>query len=119
MSKIFHPLLALIASATDKELAKYVEYLKHENKILRSRLPKQVHTTHEERSTLLKYGNPLIRDTPTIAGLLKAHGFATRMIGKWHLGWHMDMSSGRARFDFDRPLTGGPVGPRSRAGPTR
>ena len=56
MTKIFHPLLALIASASDKALAKYVEYLKHENKILRARLPKQVHTTTEERKTLLKYG---------------------------------------------------------------
>lgn len=27
MSTIFHPLLALIASATDRELAKYVESL--------------------------------------------------------------------------------------------
>ena len=42
MSKLFHPLLALIASATNNKLAKYVDYLKHENKILRSRLPKQV-----------------------------------------------------------------------------
>ncbi len=31
MAKIFHPLLALIASATDRELAKYMEYLKAEN----------------------------------------------------------------------------------------
>ncbi len=61
MSKIFHPLLALIASATDNELAKYVEYLKHENKILRARLPKQVHTTEEERSKLLKYGKAVGR----------------------------------------------------------
>lgn len=56
MKRFFHPLLALIASATDKELAKYVEYLKYENKILRSRLPKQIHTTREERITLLKFG---------------------------------------------------------------
>lgn len=56
MTQIFHPLLALIASATDSELAKYVDYLKQENKILRARLPKQVHTTVEERKTLLKYG---------------------------------------------------------------
>jgi len=28
MTKIFHPLLALIASATDRELARYLEYLK-------------------------------------------------------------------------------------------
>lgn len=61
MSRLFHPLLALIASATDNELAKYVEYLKHENKILRARLPKQVHTTVEERQTLLKYGKVIGR----------------------------------------------------------
>lgn len=56
MARYFHPLLALIASATDRELAKYVEYLKYENKILRARLPQQIHTTTEERNTLLKYG---------------------------------------------------------------
>jgi len=47
MAKIFHPLLALIASATDRELAKYVEYLKAENKILRARIPGQIHFTRE------------------------------------------------------------------------
>ncbi len=56
MAKIFPPLLALIASATDRELAKYIEFLKQENKILRARLPKQIHTTTRERETLLKYG---------------------------------------------------------------
>ena len=49
MNNIYHPLLALIASATDNELAKYVEYLKNENKILRARIPGQIHTTYEER----------------------------------------------------------------------
>ncbi|WP_296455562.1 hypothetical protein [Rubinisphaera sp.] len=43
MAKIFHPLLALIASTTDRELAKYVEYLKAENQILRARIPGQIH----------------------------------------------------------------------------
>ena len=61
MNKIYHPLLALIASATDNELAKYVEYLKHENKILRDRIPGQIHTTYEERQTLLKYGKAVGR----------------------------------------------------------
>jgi putative transposase len=49
MTRIFHPLLALIASATDRELAKYVQFLKEENKILRSRVKGQVHTKPEER----------------------------------------------------------------------
>jgi len=61
MSRIFHPLLALIASATDKELAKYVEYLKEENRILRARIPGQVHTRPDERERLLKYGKVIGR----------------------------------------------------------
>ena len=57
--KIFHPLLALIASATDKELARYVEFLKEENKILRARVPGQIHTRPDERSRLIKLGKAL------------------------------------------------------------
>lgn len=61
MTRIFHPLLALIASATDRELAKYVEYLKEENKILRARIPGQVHTRRHERERLLKFGKVIGR----------------------------------------------------------
>ncbi len=61
MTQIFHPLLALIASATNNELARYVEYLKKENKILRARIPGQIHTKPEERERLLKYGKVIGR----------------------------------------------------------
>ena len=61
MTTIFHPLLALIASATDRELAKYVQFLKEENKILRARVPGQVHTRPAERERLLKFGKALGR----------------------------------------------------------
>lgn len=37
MTKVFHPLLAPIASATESELAKYVQYLKEENRVLSTR----------------------------------------------------------------------------------
>jgi putative transposase len=57
--KVFHPLLALIASATDRQLARYVEFLKEENKILRSRLPGQVQTKPGERQRLLALGKAL------------------------------------------------------------
>src|SRR5262249_17913559 len=43
VAKIFHPLLALIASAADRQLARYIEYLKVENKILRARIPGEIH----------------------------------------------------------------------------
>ena len=61
MAKIFHPLLALIASATNNELAKYIEYLKEENKILRARIPGQIHTTKPERERLIKFGKAIGR----------------------------------------------------------
>ena len=61
MSKIFHPLLALIASATDRELAKYVQFLKEENKILRARVPGQIHTRPAERERLLVFGKAIGR----------------------------------------------------------
>ena len=60
-AKIFHPLLAMIASATNNELAKYVEFLKEENKILRARVPGQIHTKPEERTRLLKLGKAIGR----------------------------------------------------------
>jgi len=61
MTQLFHPLLALIASATNNELAKYVEYLKEENKILRARIPGQIHTKPAERERLLKFGKVIGR----------------------------------------------------------
>jgi len=61
MAHLFHPLLALIASATDRQLAKYIQYLNEENKILRARIPGQIHTTRSERKRLLKFGKPIGR----------------------------------------------------------
>ena len=61
MAKLFHPLLTLIASATDRELAKDVQFLKEENKILRSRLGTEVHTRPDERQRLLLFGKALGR----------------------------------------------------------
>ena len=55
MAMIFRPLLALIASAADRELAMYIEYLKEENKILRARIPGQIHTKPSERERLMKF----------------------------------------------------------------
>ena len=59
--RIFHPLLALIASATESELAKYVQYLKEENRILRARIPGQIHSRKSERDRLLKFGKAIGR----------------------------------------------------------
>lgn len=69
MAKLLHPLLLLVARATDLELARYVEYLKAENRILRAKLPKQIVVTVAERERLLALGlqvGPAIKELITI-----------------------------------------------------
>lgn len=75
MAKIFHPLLSLIASCTDRELAKYVQFLKEENKILRARIPGQVHTKPEERNRLIEFGKALGRAVEELITIVSASTF--------------------------------------------
>ena len=57
MARIFHPLILLLARATQREMAQMVDYLKTENRILRRKLPKRVEVTAEERAQLVKRGS--------------------------------------------------------------
>ena len=75
MIEIFHPLLALVASATDKELARYVEFLKEENRILRSRVKGQIHTKPDERERLLALGKPLGKAIEELLTIVKPSTF--------------------------------------------
>ncbi len=63
MIKLFHPLLTLIATASNNLLAKYLPYLKNENRILQVRILGEIHTRPQERAQLLKYGKPLRKTT--------------------------------------------------------
>jgi putative transposase len=56
MRNVYTKLLLLIAGATQKELARHVQYLKVENQILRSKLPARVLVTLQERNRLVRFG---------------------------------------------------------------
>jgi putative transposase len=59
MRKLLQSFLLFLSAATDKELARMVEFLKEENRILRERLPRHVAVTPQERNRLLKLGRKL------------------------------------------------------------
>ena len=59
MYTLFHSLVTLLATATDSQLRRSIQFLKEENAILRARLPAEIHTLPGERERLLKFGLPL------------------------------------------------------------
>ena len=70
MTNVFQSLLLVIAGATQKELARQVKYLKVENEILRSKLPKRITVTPKERNRLVRFaqklGGKVLRQLTTI-----------------------------------------------------
>ena len=60
MSRIFQPLLFLIAQSTHQMLARQLEFVMAENKMLRERVPrKQIRLRESERGRLMKLGEAL------------------------------------------------------------
>jgi len=59
MTRMFQSPLVVLAAATERRLAKYVQFLEAENRMLRGRLPKRLVVTPQERRQLLKLGQPL------------------------------------------------------------
>jgi hypothetical protein len=77
MANLLHPLFFVLAYATDKQLAKYLEYLKVENRILRNKLPKRI----------------------LGVGILHLGQFAgQRRLRTWHNSWDRTRSAQQARI---------------------
>lgn len=56
MRWLYEPLLLILASSTDSDLAKQVEYLRAENQILRTKLGKRPYLAEPEKRLLVKLG---------------------------------------------------------------
>ena len=64
LTRILHPILALLTSATRPDLFRQVVYLKVENRILRARLPERLVATGQEKRRLLRFTHASIRRMP-------------------------------------------------------
>jgi putative transposase len=56
MPRLLQPLRFFLATVTDRELGRMVEYLKEENRVLRSKLPAKITVTPRERGRLVNLG---------------------------------------------------------------
>ena len=74
MASIIHPLLTLLASCSRQELAGQVRYLKAEHRILRTKLPKRLELSNDERRTLVRHGKQL---GPRIKELISIVSYST------------------------------------------
>jgi putative transposase len=96
----FHSFFQLLATATDKVLARYLQYLKSENHTLRAKLPKRLTLTPEERRRLVKFGKPLgpaIKDLITIV--------SPRTFARWVSGETKAKGKSSAEPKLGRPRT--------------
>ena len=83
MKTLLHPLLLLVARATDKELVRMVEYLKAENRILRGKLPKRINITPGERTKLVKLGKRLGGKIKELITIVSPRTFARWVSGEF------------------------------------
>jgi putative transposase len=92
MIKLYQSFLFLLASATDRELARHIQYLTAENRILRSKLPRRLALTERERQRLIKFGRPLGAALRHLISIVVPRTFA-----RWLNGARGPEQSGRRR----------------------
>lgn len=97
MSRLFQPLLFLLARCTRHELIRQIEFLKAENEILRKRVPKKhIVLKPDERDRLMKLGAALgskLKHTITIVG------YST------YLRWQRNKTNNEPAKKMGRPKT--------------
>lgn len=66
--------------------------------------------TRLQRNVLGPFSQPLIGEKQlTVPAMLRAQGYATACIGKWHLGWGWAKPGDGGNRDFTKPIPEGPT----------
>jgi putative transposase len=99
MTTIWHSFLLLLARAADRELAKMVQFLKVENQILRSKLPRRIAVTLPERRRLVKFGRALGSAIHTLLTIVSPRTFLRWVNGETAAA--RKRKSGRRRTEAD------------------
>lgn len=96
--RMVHPLLFLLARSDHTEMARQIQFLKEENRILRSKLPRRITVTKKERMRLVRLGLPLGSGIERLIRIV-----SPRTFGRWVKGFCEP--SRRAKGRPGRPRT--------------
>ena len=108
MQRLLQPFLLLLASATDKELAKVVQFLKAENEQLRSRIPGRITLTTAERARLLNLGKSVGKGIKDVITIVSPRTFARWLAARAPRRSRSGRSLPRSPADRRRPRTSAP-----------
>lgn len=100
MGRLLQPLLVYLSVATDRELARQIQFLKEENRILRGRLPDRITVTPQERRRLVKFGRGLGAAIQELITIVSPRTFA-----RWLSGEKRPSRTKRADAKPGRPKT--------------
>ena len=82
MRRFINPLLFWAAQSRRADLIRQIQFLKIENEILRSKLPKHIRMTRQQRSRLLRFGEPLGRAINQVISIITPGTFLRWLRGK-------------------------------------
>ena len=85
MGRLLQPLLVYLSVANDRELARQVQFLREENRMLRGRLPERITVTLQERRRLIKYGKGLGPAIRELLSIVSPRTFARWLSGEGEL----------------------------------
>jgi len=76
MVTLFNRLVYHLAGADENQLRRQIEFLRAENQMLRSRLPRTIKVTPNEKARLIKLGRPLGKAVWTLITIVHPHSFS-------------------------------------------
>lgn len=101
MTKLLRAFLLLLATSDDRDLARQVQYLKAENRILRGKLPRRIDITAHERQRLVKLGRRLGSALKHLISIVSPRTFARWVSGNRRTSRKATRAPGRPKTEAD------------------
>lgn len=101
MRRFINPLLLILTHSRHAELVRQFQYLKVENEILRSKLPKMIHVSPAERTRLVRFAKPLGKAIRHLVSIVSSNTMYQWMNGHRYRQGHRPKPVGRPKTPLE------------------